>query len=133
MAKTTKPRKKTPRQTEKAKNADAARKRVADKKPRATQKNLKGEGFPKPVPEIDKAANAYVKVRDERVALSADEVKRKASLLDAMKKNGLTVYRYDSRIVEIVPEGETVKVKASKSDDDVTVATGRGANTPARS
>lgn len=49
----------------------------------------------KKVKAVETAAQAYVKIRDERMALTKKEVEAKAVLTDAMEKNNLEVYRFD--------------------------------------
>jgi hypothetical protein len=69
------------------------------------------------VPEIEKAATLYAEARDERMGATEVEVKRKSTLLSALKRHRLTNYRLDDgRVAEIVPSEETVKVRAAKEE-----------------
>lgn len=89
------------------------------RKPGRPKKERVKQGYlpdmaPPSIKEIDRAAESYVTVRDERCALSPEEAKRKDFLHSLMKKHDLTVYEYDGHIVTIEPGEETVKVKKKK-------------------
>lgn len=83
------------------------------KKPR--QRHLP-EMEPDSIPEIDKATEAYVEVRDERMELTQEEVKRHDALLALMDKHKLEYYEYDGRIVR-VKKDQTTKVKVEKKKE----------------
>lgn len=73
--------------------------------------------------DIEKAAAAYVEVRDARMELTKKEVDAQAKLLVAMKANRLSRYRCEREDleVEIVPENEKAKVRKvapPEADDD---------------
>lgn len=86
---------------------------------------IEGEGVAqKKIPAVTKAANRYVEVRDQRMALTDKEVDAKAVLLNAMHENGLTIYRFDDYIVQIKEGKENVKVKSA--DDAESDGEGEG-------
>ena len=64
---------------------------------------------------IDDAADEYVSVRDKRMALTEKEITARDVLANLMHKHKLESYRYDDRIVTIVP-AEKVKVKTAKEE-----------------
>lgn len=80
---------------------------------------IEGPGVGKPiVDEIDKAALAYIDVRDKRMALTKKEVELQVKLADAMHRHNLEVYEFDDLKVEIKKGGEKVKVKRVDPDAD---------------
>ena len=72
------------------------------------------------VPAIESAADAYVELRDSRIATGIEEKKAKAALLGAMHAAGVVCYEYDSKVVTITPKDSTENVKV-KTKDDVAV------------
>jgi hypothetical protein len=82
----------------------------------ARQKEIPGTERPKH-PEVDAAAEGYVKVRDKRIKLSADEKAAKAALVEAMRAAGLKVYRDDEAGL-IVALAEKTDVKVTEVDDE---------------
>lgn len=83
---------------------------------RQKQSELAGIGR-KEIKEIDEAAEDYVKVRDERMALTKKEVEAKKKLQDLMKDHKLKAYSYEgARIDNETGEEETVErlVKVEK-------------------
>ena len=60
---------------------------------------------------LQDAAHEYAETRDERMRLSAKEVKLAAKLLALMKANEKETYRYGDVLAQIVHESEKVKVK----------------------
>lgn len=68
---------------------------------------------PPSVPAIDRAAEAYVSTRNERMELTELEVEKHAALLEQMNKAGLTTYTYDGYVVNVLSTSK-VKVKKSK-------------------
>jgi hypothetical protein len=75
---------------------------------------------PKSIAEIDKAAEAYVEVRDKRMKLTVKEVEAQATLVAVMQKHGLTVYRCSStdETLDVVMITKTkAKVKGPKDED----------------
>lgn len=76
----------------------------------ARQKEIPGTERPKH-PQVDAAAEAYVKVRDKRIKLSADEKASKQALTDAMRAAKVSVYRDDEAgLVVTLTEKTDVKV-----------------------
>ena len=72
-------------------------------------------------PEIDElidAANAYVKIRDRRMALTPQEADLKQDVLRIMKKHGKKTYNHDGIEITVIAEEETVKVKIKKDEAD---------------
>lgn len=69
----------------------------------------------KKVPEIERAADHYVDVRDKRMELTEAEVDAKDKLLAAMRKHGLDVYHLEDAepplVVTVLPGEATVKVR----------------------
>ena len=87
------------------------------KKKQPELEGMTGPGVaPVVIPEIDKAAEKYVNIRDKRMLLTEDEIEAKGLLTELMKKHSLKTYRYDERLVELKPGEETVKVKKVKDD-----------------
>ena len=84
---------------------------------RPKQQRLPGTEDAK-IDALEDAAEEYARIRDERVALSAEEVELKGKLLDLMKANKKENYVRDGIEIHIVHEEETVKVKIKKQDSD---------------
>lgn len=84
----------------------------------AKQKELPGVGR-KEIKELDEAAEAYVDVRDRRMALTKEEVKAKETLTLLMKAHKMKAYSYEGeRLNGESGETETVErlVKVEKVD-----------------
>ena len=64
------------------------------------------------------AAEEYVKIRDERMALTKQEAPLRDALLALMHKNKKTHYVYDDLEITVVPIDETVKVKIHEQDEE---------------
>lgn len=94
----------------KAKRKPKVRSRKRD---RAKQGYFEGMEPPS-IKEIDRAAERYVDIRDERMALTPVEVKSKDALHALMKKHELKTYEFDGYIVSVEPSEETVKVAKKK-------------------
>jgi hypothetical protein len=69
------------------------------------------------IEELEASAEAYVAIRDERIALTPQEKKLKDDLLAAMKRHGKEKYVRDGIEIKIVHESETVKVKIKKTEE----------------
>jgi hypothetical protein len=67
---------------------------------------------------LEDLAEEYAGVRDQRMALSANEVDLKGKLLLAMKTNNKEKYKRDGIEIRIVHEQENVKVKVKKGEED---------------
>jgi hypothetical protein len=82
---------------------------------RAEKQDLPGIEGPgvgkKKIPAVTKAANAYVRVRDERMELTKKEVAAKAVLLHTMQENGVESYELDNDQVVTITHKDNVKVK----------------------
>ena len=79
------------------------------------QRELAGMERPK-VKEIEDAAEDYVAIRDKRMSLTEKEVDARAVLLAAMEKHKLDAYRFDDRVVIVLP-AKKVKVKTASDDE----------------
>jgi hypothetical protein len=69
---------------------------------------------------IDRAAEAYVEVRDKRMKLTAKEVEAQAALVAAMQEHQLTVYRCtitDEPLDVTMVTTTKAKVKTKKDED----------------
>ncbi len=93
-----------------------AKKSATKRKPKVKQGYLEGMDPPS-IKEIDKAADNYVEVRDERMSLSKIEIERKAILRGAMLKHNLKNYEYDGKVV-VLDDEPTVKVRKKKEESD---------------
>ena len=69
---------------------------------------------------LHNAALSYAEIRDQRQALTKQEVELKGSLLTLMHKSKKDHYEYNGVTVDLVMEQETVKVRVKKAkvDDD---------------
>ena len=70
---------------------------------------------PETIPEIDAAAENYVRERNKRMKLTEKEKEAHEVLLAAMLKHELSSYEYDGQIV-FVSEGKR-KVKVNEKDE----------------
>lgn len=73
----------------------------------------------KSIPEIERAAEHYVEVRDHRMELTEEEVEAKGALLAEMEKHKITTYRDDNAVpplVIVVLPGES-KVKVRRAEE----------------
>lgn len=68
--------------------------------------------------DLHDAALEYAEIRDQRMALSAQEVELKTSLLALMHKYKKESYVYDGIEINIVHEEETVKVKVKAAEKE---------------
>lgn len=94
------------------------------------QKELPIEGpgaGPVRIPDIDDAAENYVKARDARMRLTRREVETKDALIKTLKDHkkelgtdgeGSMFYEYDDIVVELTPVGEQLKVRARVDEED---------------
>jgi len=94
----------------------AAKKKSAKK---VRQKRLPGMADSK-LEALHDAALSYAEIRDQRQALTKQEVELKGSLLTLMHKHKKDHYEYNGVTVDLVAEQETVKVRVKKAkvDDD---------------
>lgn len=99
----------------------ATKKKKPTKRPKRNKQPdlpaMNGPGVSRPkVPAIEKAAEAYVGVRDQRMELTEREVLLKKELRDLMIKHGLKLYPLDDgKQVVIEPGEDEVKVKKPKT------------------
>lgn len=92
----------------------AAKKKAAKK---GRQKRLPGMADAK-LEALHDAALSYAEVRDQRQALTKQEVDLKGSLLTLMHKHKKDHYEYKGVTVDLVAEKETVKVRVKKAQAD---------------
>jgi len=88
---------------------------------RKTKKQLtiKETQSEKRIDDIEKAAADYKEARDERMALTKDEVKTKAALLASMQAHKLTKYRCEDIDCEVELKVKEMDVKVKKIELDV--------------
>lgn len=89
---------------------------------------IEGKGVaPVKIPAIDKLADKYIEIRDQRMAMTPEEVKAKQALIDALHKNedkigldptGAIVYRYDTIVITLHAGKDKLKVKDMSGQDD---------------
>lgn len=82
---------------------------------------MEGPGVASPrISAIDKLADEYTEVRDQRMALTPQEVAAKQKLIAALHKHagklgigpdGAIVYRYDTVQITLIPGKEKLKVQ----------------------
>jgi len=77
-----------------------------------------GVGPQKKIPAIEKAAEKYRDIRDQRMELTKQEVESKAVLANIMQEHSLTQYTYNATKIICEPGKLKVKVKAIDADDD---------------
>jgi len=76
------------------------------------------EGMEPPViQEVEDAAENYYSLNDKSWKLRGKVEEARDALLEVMKKNDLTTYEYDNKIVSVT-EKEIVKVKKRKAEDN---------------
>lgn len=92
----------------------AAKKKAAKK---GRQKRLPGMADAK-LEALHDAALSYAEIRDQRQALTKQEVELKGSLLTLMHKHNKDHYEYKGVTVDLVAEQETVKVRVKKAQAD---------------
>lgn len=87
----------------------------AEKGPRPQR--LPGLEDPK-IEALEAKALDYAEVRDQRMALSSQEIELKKDLLDLMKAQKKEHYKRGTIEINIVHESENIKVKVKKKSDD---------------
>lgn len=65
---------------------------------------------------LDDSALSYAEIRDARMKLSLEETEAKTVLLGLMHANKKSSYTHSNIHIEIVPEGEKLKVKIKSED-----------------
>lgn len=88
---------------------------MANKKPK--QDALPGLENRK-IKALQDAAMDYADIRDQRVALTAQEVELKQKLIDLMHKHERETYTYQGVTITLIHEEESVKVKIAKQKTD---------------
>lgn len=68
--------------------------------------------------DLHEAALDYAEKRDERMALSVEEVELKQRLLKLMHKHKLENYDFEGVHIELVHEEETVKVRVKAAKEE---------------
>ena len=94
------------------------------KAPKAKQMKIPGTER-KSIPEIEKAADKYRSVRDERMALTKKEAIEQTNLVNIMKKHDVSHYIFEDddgeeaevKIVDSV-KAKVKKVRAGDGDDE---------------
>ena len=66
------------------------------------------------IPELERLAQQYASIRDQRMELNREEITLKSTALAAMKKHKRAVYHHDGITVTVVPAEEGLKVKVVK-------------------
>ena len=69
------------------------------------------------IEELERLAESYAKIRDERQALTSEEVRLKNTLLAVMHSYKRTSYVHAGIEIKIVFEKEKVKVRVSREKD----------------
>lgn len=67
---------------------------------------------------LDNAAAEYADIRDQRMALTNQEVDLKSRAMKLMKKYGKTTYKHNGVSIEIVPGDESIKVKVKLPSEE---------------
>lgn len=67
---------------------------------------------------LDNAALSYAEIRDQRMDLSKSEVEAKSKVSDLMHANKKTHYKHGNIVIDLVPEGEKVKVKIKPEGEE---------------
>jgi len=70
------------------------------------------------IPEIDRAAAAYLDARDNRMRLSKEETEKSDKLLEQMKRHHQTTYQYDSCVVTVLSSTKVKVKRATDSDEE---------------
>ncbi len=107
----------------KKKASPKAKPKPAPKKAaRAVKKGPRQQALPgmedRVIQAIDDAALSYAEIRDERIGLSQQEGEAKKTLMGLMHAHKKTKYTHANISIEIVPEGEKIKVKISPEGSD---------------
>lgn len=81
------------------------------------QPRLSGMEDPK-IEVLEDLALGYAEIRDQRMALSTQEIELKGKLLDLMKAQKREHYHHGNIKIDIVHEKENVKVKVKAGSDE---------------
>lgn len=95
--------------------------RIPDPTPRLAKKQPRTGSLPgledHAIRALDNAAAEYADIRDQRMALTNQEVDLKSRALKLMKKYGKTTYKHNGVSIEIVAGDESIKVKVKIPDE----------------
>jgi hypothetical protein len=95
---------------------------LAGKKKQSAKKKGRQERLPgmkdAKLEALHNAALSYAEIRDQRQALTKQEVELKGSLLTLMHKHKKDHYEYNGVTIDLVAEQETVKVRVAKAKLD---------------
>ena len=69
------------------------------------------------IEDLEEAAQFYAKARDQRIAIQRREIDQKDVLLKIMKRHKKSNYVHGGISIEIVPEGERLKVRIVDDDE----------------
>ena len=72
------------------------------------------------IKDLNDAAMEYAGIRDERQALTLQEVGLKSKILSLMPKHKMSDYVFEGIEIHIIVEEEGVKVKIPKKDEELT-------------
>lgn len=92
----------------------------------AKEKKGRQEALPgmesRKIKALQDAALDYAEIRDQRQALTAQEVELKGKLIDLMHKYDKETYTYQGVTITLIHEEESVRVKVAKqkSEEDET-------------
>ena len=79
------------------------------------------------IPEIDSLAEAYIKERDKRCAMTPKELAAKGKLIEALHKHEAVIgrngegqlrYVHNDLVITLKPGKETLKVKEKTDEED---------------
>ena len=88
----------------------------------AKEKKNRQEALPglenRKIKALQDAAMDYADIRDQRVALTSQEVELKQKLIDLMHKHERETYVYQGVTITLVHEEESVRVKVAKQKED---------------
>src|ERR1700736_5050967 len=96
-----------------AKDAEPEKLVTPDNPPKARQARLPQMEDPA-IEELEAAAEEYVDIRDQRMALTPEENRLKTELLGLMKKHGKASYVHDGFDIKVIVEKEKVRVRIHK-------------------
>jgi hypothetical protein len=71
---------------------------------------------PERCPELESLAEAYVRLRDERMGIEKKERAKRDLLSAKMKEKALTTYEFDGRVIEF-ETSESVKVRKADKEE----------------
>lgn len=106
----------------KKKIAPRSQKKAAKQKPAPTKKGPRQQALPgledRSIQALDDAALSYDEVKKARMKLTEQEVDAKTLVSELMHKAKKTHYKHGNIVIDLVPEGEKVKVKIKPEGED---------------